>query len=457
MRFNSNRRKQLMKHKSQKDSGINRRNFIRSSISAAAGLSLVGSGRLFGQEGEEPTKTKIKEYRTLGRTGFKVSDIGFGAGNLSNPNVLEAALDRGINYIDTAEHYFRGNSERTIGEVINKRDRKKIFLTTKLNLMMGGGTKEKIKIRFSKCLERLKTNYADCLMLHMTPTVEQVKHEAYHEAIRELRAEGKVRFSGLSNHGTEHKLAGPIKDEMDKVILAAAEDGRFDVVLFTYNFIQKEMGDRILKACKNKNMGTTLMKTNPVKFYQDIQNILESYKEQGRKIGQQFLKIMEEYKTLIDQGESFIKKYSLTGAEQTRDAAIKFCLSNADVHSICPTMNSFDELETFVPLSGTRLDPEGKAMLADYESGLGRYYCRHACGQCEGSCPKGVPVNTIMRYYHYFAAQRREKFAMEKYHALAGNCADACSNCSEGHCEEACPYGVPVQGLLVLAHQTLTL
>ncbi|MDH4219592.1 MAG: aldo/keto reductase [Candidatus Aminicenantes bacterium] len=445
-----------MKQRNQKDSRISRRNFIRSSVSATAGLGLIRGGRLLGQDGEEPPGPKIKEYRTLGRTGFKVSDIGFGTGNLSNPNVIEAALDMGINYIDTAEHYGHGNSERTIGQVISKRDRKKIFLTTKLN-MMGGGSKEKLKARFIECLERLQTDYADCLMIHMVPTVEQVTHEGYHEAIQELKAEGKVRFTGLSNHGTEHKLAGPIKDEMDKIILAAAEDGRFDVVLFTYNFIQKEMGDRILKACKNKNMGTTLMKTNPVKFYQDMQDMLERNLEQGRKFGEQFYKIIDEYKTLIDQGEGFMKKYGLTSAEKTRDAAIKFCLSNPDVHSACSSMNSFEELETFVALSGTRLDPEEKAMLTDYKSKLGRYYCRHACGQCEGNCPQGVPVNTIMRYFHYFAAQGREKYAMEKYNALSRNTADACSNCTESYCEKACPYRVPVQGLLVLAHHTLTL
>jgi predicted aldo/keto reductase-like oxidoreductase len=445
-----------MKHKNQKDSGISRRNFIRNSVSAAAGLGFIGHRRLLGQDGEEPTGQKIKEYRTLGRTGFKVSDIGFGAASLSNENVLEAALDMGINYIDTAEHYVRGNSERTIGKVISKRDRKKIFLTTKLNLLLGGGSKEKIKTRFSGCLERLQTNYVDCLMLHMTPTVEQVKHEPYHEAIRELKAEGKVRFTGLSNHGKEHRLAGGVKDEMDKIILTAAEDGRFDVVLFTYNFIQKEMGDRILKGCKSKNMGITLMKINPVKFYQGMQDILERNRERGRKMGEQFFKIMEEYKTLIDQGESFMKKYGITGAEQARDAAIKFCLGNPDVHSICPSMNSFEELDSFVALSGTRLDQKEKALLADYESGLGRYYCRHACAQCEGSCPQGVPVNTIMRYYHYFAAQRREKYAMEKYSALPGNSADTCSDCGGSYCEKACPYAVPVQGLLVLAHQTLT-
>jgi predicted aldo/keto reductase-like oxidoreductase len=445
-----------MKRIQQKDSRVSRRNFIRSSVSAAAGLGLVRGAKLLGQESEESIEPKIKEYRTLGRTGFKVSDIGFGAGNLNNPNVLDAALDMGVNYIDTAEHYVRGNSERTIGEVISKRDRKKIFLTTKLNFRMGS-SKEKLKERFANCLERLQTNYADCLMIHLAPTVEQVKHEPYHEAIRELKAEGKVRFSGLSNHGTDHKMSGWVIDEMDKIILAAAEDGRFDVILFTYNFIQKDMGERILKACKGKNMGTTLMKTNPVKYYQDMQDILDRNLKQGRKIGEQYYKIMGEYKALIDQEESFIKQYGLTAADKARDAAIRFCLGNPDVHSICPTINTLEELKTFVSLSGTRLDTTGKAMLTDYESGLGQYYCRHACGQCEGSCPHGIPVNTVMRYYHYFAAQRREKFAMEKYHALGVNCADVCLNCGGGDCEKACPYGVPVQGLLVLAHQTLTL
>ena len=446
-----------MKSNDQQNSGMSRRNFIRSSVSAAAGLGLLRGGKLASKQTEQSPGLKIKEYRTLGRTGFKVSDIGFGAGNLSNPDVLNASLDMGINYIDTAEHYNRGNSERTIGQVIGKHDRKKAFLTTKLNMLMGGNSKERIKERFSGCLERLQTSYADCLMLHMVPMVEQLKHEGYHEAIRELKAEGRVRFTGLSNHGTEHKLSGPVKDEMDKIILAAAEDGRFDVVLFTYNFIQREMGDRILKACKDKNLGTTLMKTNPVKFYQDVKDIEERNREQGRKLGEQFYKIMEEYKTLVDRGQDFIKKYGMTGPAETRDAAIKFCLSNPDVHSVCPSMNTFEELEAFAALSGTRLDTGGEAMLSDYQSGLGRYYCRHACGQCEGSCPQRVPVNTIMRYYHYFSAQRREKFAMEKYSALGENVADKCSNCSGCESEKACPYGVPVQGLLLLAHQTLTL
>ena len=97
-----------------------------------------------------------------------------------------------------------------------------------------------------------------------------------------------------------------------------------------------------------------------------------------------------------------------------------------------------------------------KKKLALYLEGCGTFYCRHACGQCENQCPSGVPVNTIMRYHHYYAAQGREKHAMAKYSNLAGNNAALCSNCS-GHCESSCPYSVPIQGLLVLAHQTLSL
>jgi len=86
----------------------------------------------------------------------------------------------------------------------------------------------------------------------------------------------------------------------------------------------------------------------------------------------------------------------------------------------------------------------------------GSLYCRHACGVCEPHCPHEVPVNTIMRYDHYFVSQGREKHAMAKYAALKSTTADKCQSCA-GYCEFACPYGVPVRALLSTAHHTLTL
>jgi predicted aldo/keto reductase-like oxidoreductase len=446
-----------MKSRKQKKSGISRRGFIQSSLSVAASLGILSKTDLLGKSTENQTgKLKIKEYRTLGRTGFKASDIGFGAGNLSNPAVLDAALEAGINYIDTAEHYARGNSERTVGEVLKKHDRKKIFVTTKLNFGFGGSAKVTLKKRFLKCLERLQMEYVDCLMIHMTPTINQVKHEPYHELIRELKAEGKVRFSGLSNHGIQHNLAGPIKDGMEKVILAAADCGRFDVALFTYNFIQKKQGEIILKACKEKNMGTTIMKTDPVKFNSSLQNSLKEAAEKGRKLSDKLLKMAAEYKTFASKAEEFKEKYGLSSKEQVRDAALRFVLGNPDVHSACPTLNSFDDLNAYLPLSGTRLKPVETKMLTDYTSVFGKYYCRHACSECESKCPHEVPVNSIMRYNHYFHAQGREKYALEHYASLPGSNAASCVNC-DGLCEAACPHNVPIQSLLIMAHQTLSL
>jgi predicted aldo/keto reductase-like oxidoreductase len=98
----------------------------------------------------------------------------------------------------------------------------------------------------------------------------------------------------------------------------------------------------------------------------------------------------------------------------------------------------------------------GEAILAAYKEHCGRLYCRHACGLCEPSCPSHVPVNTIMRYNHYFEAQGSEKFAMEKYARLNAPKADRCRDCT-GFCQTACPYGVPIQGLLNIAHARLTL
>jgi predicted aldo/keto reductase-like oxidoreductase len=436
---------------------LSRRGFLRSSLSVAAGLGIAGKNQLFGGNGRDAPaeKPKIKEYKILGRTGFKVSDIGFGGGNLTDPAVLAAALDAGINYIDTAEHYAMGNSERTIGQSIKDRDRGKIFITGKLNFGFGRSTKEGLKERAQKCLERLQTDYLDCLMIHMTPTIDQIKHEGYHEAIAELKAEGRVKFTGLSNHGIEHRLTGFVKDPMDQIVLAAAEDGRFDVVLFTYNFIQREKGERILKACREKNMGTTLMKTDPVRTYTDLEQMYARMREKGR-VTEAAEKILGEYRIRVEKGREFAQKYGLSRDKEVRGAAIKFCLGNPDVHSVCPSINTYEDLEFYGSLSGGRLDPVEQDMLADYRSFSGSLYCRHACGICEPQCPHDVPVNTIMRYQHYFMSQGREKHAMTKYAALQRTNAAVCTDC-KGHCEAACPFGVRIQGLLMAAHQTLSL
>ena len=404
--------------------------------------------------------TKIKEFRTLGRTGFKVSDVSFGAGPLNNANVLAAALDRGMNYIDTAEHYENGNSERTVGQVFKTRDRKSVFLTTKLNLTFNKKiSKTEIRERFMKSLERMGTDRADCLMIHMC-TLAQIKHEPYHELIGELKAEGKVRFSGLSNHGADNSLSGRLDEPCEVVVQAAAEDGRFDVVLGVFNFLKEEQGEKIFKACASKNMGLTLMKMNPGMTTSDerimLTRLRERYKNQNKEFPEALTKlagITEERGAAV---EAFLKKYGLRGPEQTREAAIKFCLNRPEVHCVCPSINSFEELDAYIGLSGTRFTAHEAAMLAEGRETFGDLNCRIGCTDCQAACPRGIPVNSIMRYEYYFRAQGREKSAMAEYAGLGGRNAADCADCP-GPCEAACPHGVPIQGKLLLAHDRLTL
>jgi len=435
---------------------VDRRKFFKTTAAGVIGAAALPGLKVRAGSQDEAEGPTIKARRTLGRTGFKVSDIGIGASMLTQSNVLQVALDKGLNYLDTAEHYAGGRSESTIGEVLPDRDRKSLFITTKLNLSWGGeAVAEKIKERFYKSLARMKTDYADCLMIHMC-TLEQVGHPEFHKAADELKAEGKVRFLGLSNHGPEQSIYGRLTDPMETVLLAAVEDGRYDVVLFVYNFLQKEQGEKIIKGCASKKMGVTLMKTNPVNVYKRWKKGIDEAEAKGRKIPEALKKVDREYVDYLKATDAFKAKYGLKSDEDIRDAAIKFCLSNPGVHSVCPTIMDFDMLDSFTRLSGQVLKVSDASLLNGYSCILGRYYCRHACGACEPACPHSVPVNTILRYNHYFEAQHREKEAMVKYDRLAGNHADLCRDCS-GPCESACPHNVPVQALLTGAHENLAL
>ena len=440
----------------QKRNKVSRRNFVKTTVAGAIGASIPFSkANAESKLTEKMDEPKIKEFRRLGRTDFKVSDISFGAGGLTNANVFEKGLDMGINYIDTANHYARGRSEKTIGEVLKNRDRKSVFLTTKLNLIFGGTKVEEIRSKFYESLERLQTDYVDCFMIHMTSEIEQIKSEAFHKVAEELKADGKVRFLGLSNHGMEFNLAGQIKDPMEKVIMAAVDDGRFDVALFVYNFIQKKQGERIIKKCKEKDVGVTLMKVDPVNMYSGIQQNLNDMKERGSEPSERYVKLVKDFENFVKDADKFKEKYGLKSEIDVREAAIKFVLTNKDVHCVCPSINSFEDLDAFISLSGKKLTPDSTALLRDYKSGPGKYYCRHACNECESACPQKIPVNTIMRYNHYFEAFGREKHAMQKYAGLNICLPDKCLDCT-GLCEIICPNNVPVRSLLISAHQNLT-
>lgn len=436
----------------KENNGLDRRRFLKNSVLGAGALSAgMLSGNTLLQAGTTETPSaaepKIKEYRTLGRTGFKVSDIS--TGYVKDPAVLERLLDAGVNYIDTAESY--GN-EGAVGQVVSKRDRKKVFITTKLDFKKDV-SKEGFLKRTYKCLERLQTDYIDCMMIHSCEDPAVLKTEGWHAAMDQLKKEKKLRFVGVSNHGSNWYVAPKIS--MEKVLMSAVQDGRFDVFLMAYNFIQDDNGARVIKACKEKNIGTTLMKVNPIGGINRVKAHMEKLKKEKKELPEMLKKLLPRLEGKEKRAQWFIKKYQLDDDARMRDAAIRYVLSNPDVNTVCCAFLNFDSLDTFIPLSGTKLSDMEKVKLAAYKEGCAEFYCRHACGICEPACPSRVPVNSIMRYNHYFDAQGKEKFAMKSYANLQSPKADICSRCS-GHCEKACPYGVPIQGLLHYAHNNLT-
>jgi predicted aldo/keto reductase-like oxidoreductase len=430
-----------------------RRDFLKKSAAAAVGAGIAGRAGWSSAAQEAKTDAKpapkIKEYRLLGRTGWKISDIS--PGYIANDAVLAAALDAGANYIDSAEQY--PGHHKVIAKVMKGRDRKSVFITTKLEVLEDV-SKEGFLKRARNCLEDLETDYVDCLMMHMPEKAATLKTEGFHAAMQELKTEGRVKHVGVSNHGS-FWFRNP-EETMEKVLMTAVEDGRFEVFLMAYNFLRMDESERVLAACREKGIGTTIMKSTPVGIFYSIQSMVERLQKDKKEVDPLYLEGLKNYQAHAERAQEFIKQHGLQNPAEIQQAALRFVLDNPNVGTICFIARNFEELDRFLAVSGTRLAAGERAKLKAYEEGCGRLYCRHACGVCEPSCPYGVPVNTIMRYYQYFAAQGREKEAMGYYAAIPGLRADICSGC-RGHCESACPYGVPIQGLLIAAHRQLTL
>jgi len=436
--------------------GISRRKFVKNSVFGLGSAGLLGGRRILGrsdpasgQTGND-TRPVIRKYRPLGRTGFQVSDISLGFS--SNEAIIKTALDAGVNYIDSAESY---QNHRVVGKAIQGRDRKSIFITSKLEIKEKEGlSRESFIQRFHRCLEELQTDYIDCMMVHSPDTVADLLTPGFHSAMEQMKKEGKLHFVGVSNHGSNHPVV--TKESMETILTAAAEDGRFDVFLMAYNFLQADNGEKVLALCNRKGIGTTIMKKNPVGTYYRIKNYLDRTREQGKEPNRYYADSLARFQKKAEQAESFIQKYHLQNQNEIRDAAIRFVLNNPHVSSAVCSMRNFDQIEQFIRLSGTDLSQYDREKLSAYRKGCGPLYCRHACGECESACPVGVPVNTIMRYHHYFSAQGKEKYALKKYLALQTPKPDVCGDCP-GYCESACSYGVPIQGMLIMAHHHLSL
>lgn len=224
------------------------------------------------------------EYRTYGRTGVRVSALGFGGGPAGVPNYLvpwdsaaaetqaqveravRRALDRGVTYFDTAPGYGDGISETLIGRALGA-DRARVFLATKTP--RGDWSPSGIRAALEASLRRLGTDAVDLLQFHGDwyddSDARRVLDEGGLDTYERLRQEGKVRFLGFTAEGPNGAV--------ERLI----QSGRFDAMLINFNLIYQTPGayrngkhpsQTTLSLARAQSMATATMRTMTSAIFQ---------------------------------------------------------------------------------------------------------------------------------------------------------------------------------------------
>ena len=409
------------------DEKISRRNFIGQSVASVVGASVGlagGAGALAANPQQDPPqppdptasdeKPQIEEFRRLGRTDFKVSDVSYGNAGMQDPAILEYAIERGINYVDTARQYY--DMEKVISQIFpEKRD--KIFLTTKLEpeLVTPEVSVEDLMAGLEDSLERLNTDYVDCCLIHSVgdPNLgdrSRIENENIYTMFENARKAGKIRYWGASSHGPK------MNDDFTWLI----DNTNIDMIMPGMNYMTRGL-EPVLAKAKNKDIAVVAMKSMSAARKIDF----SAYAQEGRTV---------------------------------RQALLKWMLAQPNIDTVCISMRTYEDIDEFVAGSG-KVDPtpKEKKALEEYGMLLDRDYCRPGCDGCVSACPHGVPIHDILRYRLYFQSYGREKYAMSRYASLpASKSAERCASCT-GPCTASCPFGLQVRDKLNEAHIELTI
>ena len=287
----------------ESDHTMNRKKFLYCSTAGFAGIGITGCstpGLL-----KRTSQSDTIQYRKLGKTGLKVTAVGFGATRTNEPSVIKRVVDTGVNFIDTGRMYSEGKNEEVIGKVIAD-IRKDIVIQSKIhqNIQRNKTAMEK---SIDESLKALRTDYIDVMLLRWTSDKEAVNNPVAIEVLDRAKESGKIRCAGISCHSNQVEI-----------MKAAIENAFYDVVLVTYNYAGKythvQSGrksewdaaalEREILRASSIGMGVVAMKTcsaGPLK----------------------------------EEGES----------EATYTAALRWILRNKNISTIIPAMGNFREIE----------------------------------------------------------------------------------------------------------------
>jgi aryl-alcohol dehydrogenase-like predicted oxidoreductase len=374
---------------------MGRRKFIRNMSSALLGV--VSSPFWSGLPLARAEKKSIPEYRTLGKTGLKVTAVSMGVMNCSDPAVLLRAFDLGINFYDTADCYMKGRNEEMVGKAFEGK-RQKVFIQTKVH----AHDEKKMRSSVERSLRRLRTDYIDVLVWHNHSSPEEVSDPKLFEFMSKMKEEGKARFTGFSAHSN-----------MASLLNEAAKSNFHDVALVSYNFTHsKKLKEAVALAAKS-GIGIVAMKTQA-----------GGYKKEKM------------------------------GGLSPHQAALKYIMMDQNVSAAVPGVTTIEQIEECAAAMGASFSKGNLNELKQYQSFLQGKICT-MCGGCIGECPYGVFRSDLLRVVMYHEGYQNNGLveeAMEKTQLLQN--IKLCSGCPS--CSVVCRRGLDMKAQIQQAKNILS-
>jgi len=339
---------------------------------------------------------KKLEYRTLGKTGLKVSIVSMGVMNCSDPAVLLRAFDLGINFYDTADCYMRGRNEEMVGKAFEGK-RQKVLIQTKVH----PHDEKKMRASVERSLRRLRTDYIDVLVWHNLSTPEEVSDPKLSEFMSKMKKEGKVRFTGFSAH-----------NRMAPLLREAAKSNLHDVALVSYNFTHsKDLREAVAMAARSE-IGIIAMKTQA-----------GGYKKEKM------------------------------GGLTPHQAALRYVLMDENVSCAVPGVTTIEQIDECAAVMGTAFSKQDIRPLKQYQSFLQGRICT-MCGGCIGECPHGVSRSDLLRVVMYYDGYQNERLleeTLEKGQLLKD--IEFCSGCPS--CSVVCRRGLDIKAQIEMAEEII--
>ena len=335
------------------------------------------------------------EYRTLGKTGLKVTAVSMGVMNCSDPAVLLRAYDLGVNFYDTADCYMKGRNEEMVGKALEGK-RQKVFIQTKVH----AHDEKKMRASVERSLQRLRTDYLDVLVWHNLRTPQEISSVALFEFMSKMKKEGKTRFTGFSAHSN-----------MAALLREAAKSNLHDVALVSYNFTHsKDLKEAVALAAKS-GIGIVAMKTQA-----------GGYKKEKM------------------------------GGLSPHQAALKYVLMDQNVSAAVPGVTMIEQIEECAAVMGSSFSKGNLNELKHYQSFLQGRICT-MCGGCTGECPQGVSHSDLLRVVMYHDGYENDSLIRESLQTITAQNIQRCFECPS--CSVICKRGLDVKAQIQRTKQIL--